>query len=177
MATVGLDCHITLQHADINAGVAYGFILDGDPGGNGPAPSIQREAYDNGDGTFTEKTRHFATILLANDLRNPDGSQHAQTKSATYAMLLLFLQKRSDIQLTTPVGVFGSLYCQGHIATETHYASVSLAAIQLASSGAVFEPADPVLYAQTAWLEDTDIDGGEWSEDGSETNTGYWTEG
>ena len=28
MPTIGLDCNITLTHADINAGLPYGFLLD-----------------------------------------------------------------------------------------------------------------------------------------------------
>jgi len=177
MPTIGVDCHLTLTHANVNGGNPYGFILSGDAEGLGPATAIQREAFDDGDGAYTDKRKYFFTVLLSDSLSNPDGTDHAGTKSAEYALLLSFFSQRTDITLTTPAGVFAGLKATAHHATETHFGAVMQIACQLNDLDAVYEPADTVLYLSSAWLLDTDTSGSEWTDGTDDSETGYWTEG
>ena len=69
-------------------------------------------------------------------------------------MLVSFLAERSGLALTCAPGVYGSLYCQGHIATETHFGAVGEVSCQMGSVGAAFAPADLALYAVSAWVDE-----------------------
>ena len=155
MPTLGVDCHLILQHPSVNGGVAYGFIA-ADNDDLGPAISLQREAFDPAnDGTYTDNRRKwFFTAVCADEVHNPDGSDHTPTRAADYAMLISFLGQRSAITLTTPEGVFGSLKATTHYATEIQYGGVSYITCQLNDAGNQMAPADPTRYAQSVFVDD-----------------------
>ena len=87
MATIGTDCDIILVHPSVNDGDPYGFVLAPDQSNRGSSVSVQRELDDEDE----IQIYIFFTILLADELRNPDGSMHADTRENMYSMLLLYL--------------------------------------------------------------------------------------
>lgn len=147
--TLGLNCHITLQHASVNNGAAYGFVLQRDPRSpnDGPAVSIQKEV-DSAGGI---NDRVFFSILLGDDLVNPNGSRHTDTRAAMYAMLLNFLAQSELLTLVCPAGVLSGLGGLGHVSTEMHYGDHSIVVCQLTDIGVYFPPADPVLFNASIW--------------------------
>jgi len=164
MPTLGVDCQVILQHADVNGGVAVGFMLASEATIGG-AVSVQRERFDNGDGTFDEKEKFFFSVPCANNVRLPNNSVDARTRQKIYDDLIAFLAKNSGVTLYTPVGVYGSLYCLGHLATENHHPALSVITCQFRSDSDVFAPADPTIYLGSYW------DGTyKWDE-------AYWVEG
>ena len=46
----------------------------------------------------------FFTLILADDLHNPDGSEHADSRAIMYTMLLSYLSKTSDLTIGTVMG-------------------------------------------------------------------------
>jgi hypothetical protein len=147
--SLGSNCHITLQHASINGGVTYGFILQRDTRtpAAGPAVSIQKEV--DSDGGINDRV--FFSVLLADSLINPDGSPHTDTRAAMYAMLLLFLAQSADLTLVCPAGVLSGLGALGHVSTEMHYGDHSIVVCQLTDIGVYFPPADPAAFNASVW--------------------------
>lgn len=155
---VGENCHMILTHASVNGGSPYGFILRGENKDYGPDVSIQREVSSDG----TVAVRVFFDVLLADDLVNPDGSKHSDAKAAMYAMLTGYLGKLDDMTMETSIGVIADLKGTGHVATESHYAKVSIVACQLNNAGVYFPPVSAADYNNSIW-------------DGSLTwNSSYW---
>lgn len=150
MPTIGVDCQVALQHTDVNGGVAVGFMLASETTIGGSI-SVQRERFDNGDGTFDEKTKFFFTVICVGNLKLPNGTVDTRTRQQIYDALIPFLRKDSNITLYTPVGVFANLYCLGHIGTENHHPVVSPITCQFRSDSDVFAPADPVIYLGSYW--------------------------
>jgi hypothetical protein len=140
---------MTLQHATVNGGVAYGFILEHDSRrpGDGPAVSIQKEI----DSTGSVMNRVFFSIILADSLVNPDGSIHAASRAAMYSILLNFLAQSSDLVLSCSAGVISDLRALGHVSTEMHYGNHSIVVCQFTDIGVYFPPADPVLFNASIW--------------------------
>jgi len=147
--TLGSNCHLTLQHASVNGGAAYGFVLQRDARAPaaGPAVSIQKEI----DSAGAVKTRVFFSVILGDSLINPDGSSHADARAAMYAMLLNFLSQPSDMILTFPAGVLPGLCALGHVSTEMHYGDHSIVVCQLTDIGVYFPPANPALFNASIW--------------------------
>jgi len=153
MVNPGVDCRIALSHADVQGGEPYGFLLD-DSRDTGPAVSVQRESIRQSDGSFMDSQKYFFTILLADDLPNPDGTTHTQTRVEMYSMLMRYLGQHSQISLLTPTGTFSGLFAAGHYATEVHYPDAALVTIQMSSSGTAFEPVDVTRFVLSQWVDE-----------------------
>jgi hypothetical protein len=148
MATVGTDCHLTLQHNDVNGGAAYGFLLD--PGSRYPEGiAIKREIYS--EETDPNKLWVYFDILLADDLINPDGSAHGVTRAAMYAKLVEFLGKQSDITLSFGLGAIISLGALEYAATEKHYPSFSVIRVQLTNVDSYYGVIDETVLYASVW--------------------------
>lgn len=145
--TVGVNCHMKLTHSSINGGAAYGFVLRGESKDLGPDVSIQREV--SSDGAVTVKV--FFDVLLADDLRNPDGSDHSDSRAGMYAMLISYLAQLDGITLELGVGTLGNLGGTGHVATESHYGGLSVVACQLNNAGVYFPPVDAAAFNNSVW--------------------------
>jgi hypothetical protein len=116
MATIGTDCDIILVHPDVNGGDPYGFVLAPDQSNRGSSVSVQRELDDEDE----IQIYIFFTILLADELRNPDGSMHADTRENMYSMLLLYLAQTTDLSIGMFMGTYLGVGPMGHSATELH---------------------------------------------------------
>jgi len=104
----------------------------------------------------------YFDVLLADNLLNPDGSMHAQTRAQMYSKLLQFLTMPSGIEVSTPVGTFTNLGALGFTADERHLPLSTIVKVQFNNAGYYWSPVAPELLAQSVW-------------DGVLTwNTSYW---
>ena len=147
MPTIGTDCHLTLTHADINGGDPYGFILQRTNNQDDPPVVIQRKVAADGDVTINV----FFNVLLADDLIDPDGGKHSASRTAMYAMLMLYLAETDGLTLTAPVGAIADVGASGHSATETHYPGYSVVACQLTNAGTYYGPVDLTAFGLSVW--------------------------
>ena len=154
--TIGTNCHITLTHPDVNGGADFGFILGpsvlsdlfSDAGRRkGPVLSVQREVETDG----KINVRIYFAILLADNLVNPGGSTHSDTRTAMYASIQDYLSRVSGLIIATEIGVFSSIGALGHSATEMHYGPLSVITCQLNNVGSYFPPADPTALTFSNW--------------------------
>ncbi len=128
MPNIGIDCHLTLTHADINSGDAYGFVLD--PASHWPEGIvIKREVY-TGDAQSMKIWVYF-DVILADNLVNPDGSVHEQTRSEMYARLVEYLGEQEGLILGFALGAITDLGAIEYAAAEKHYAGYSSVRVQL----------------------------------------------
>jgi hypothetical protein len=147
MYTIGQNCHITLSHSTINAGQPYGFILQSEDRDRGPAVSIQRNT--SAEGVITIKV--FFSIILSDQLINPDGSEHSDNKSQMYSRILEYLACKDGLELGTTIGFFSDIGASGHSATEIHFGPLSIVTCQLNNIGLYYPPADPEYYLASVW--------------------------
>ena len=148
--TLGVNCHMTLQHDLLNSGFPFGFILHNDSEDDrlGPAISVQKTVDSDG----AVKTRAFFSVLLGDNLINPDGTKHdCDTRAQMYAMILNFLAKPDHITLICSAGVMTNLCSLGHVSTERHYSDHSLVVCQLTDISTYYPPADAVAYNLSKW--------------------------
>lgn len=166
MPVIGQDCHLILQHPDVNGGLPYGFISPKDCSPRECGVQVTREvtsdaADETNSVTGTQLWLNF-DVLLADNLIAPDGSSRTATRAEDYAMLTAFLARPEGIALTTPAGVYTSLGALGWSADERHLPSHSIIKVGLNNVGYYFPPVDPQLLALSVW-------------DGTLTwNTAFW---
>jgi len=144
---IGEDCSIILTHPQVNSGDPYGFILSPDPQKAGSAFSIQRNLDADGDTHIFL----FATVLLADDLKNPDGSDHSADKQTMYEMLLEFLDQTEEFGITTFDGTFTGLGQLGHTATELHLVEATYISLKFANLTAYHPPTDSDTFFASIW--------------------------
>ena len=147
MAQVGKDCHLSLTHAAVNGGEAYGFLLDEDGGEHGALVSVQRETDSNGQ----TRVRLFFDVLLAERLVNPDGSAHTASRVEMYTALNAYLQQTSGVAVTCTAGVFANVGALGYSAAEMHYPRLTVVACQLNNAGPYFAAVDQHVYDNAVW--------------------------
>ncbi|MBI9049286.1 MAG: hypothetical protein JEZ00_07700 [Anaerolineaceae bacterium] len=146
MAEVGIDCHIKLTHPDVEEGQPCGFLLESS---NNPGAvfSIQRQVDYEGNITI----RVFFDVLAADDLINPNGSQHVLNRGNIYQRITAFLICVDGISVETPVGIFSNIGAQGHSATELHYGEMSVISCQLNNVGPYYPPANAERFYASIW--------------------------
>ena len=147
MPTIGSDCHITLAHAAIDSGTPYGFLVLEDGGIRAGGIQIVREVSTDGG----MRVWVYADILLADHAVNPDGSVHAATRAEDYAKLLLFLDRREGLEMTSPAGALTNLGALGFTADERHLPDHAVVKCQFNNAGSYFPPVDPEQLAQSIW--------------------------
>ncbi|MDR3575341.1 MAG: hypothetical protein P4L50_15885 [Anaerolineaceae bacterium] len=143
---INQDCHITLTHPAVNAGLPYGFILEVTDK-YGADSTVQREVQSDGSCII----RYYFHVMLQDGMIEPGGARHIPTRLAMYAMLQQYLIQTSAVTLTTVVGTFTNLAAIGHAATEKHYQNLSIVACQFTNAGLYYSPADPTLFAGSQW--------------------------
>ena len=151
MPTIGQDCDLILIHEDVNNGYPYGFVLALDPSKAGSAISIQRSL----DSIDEVQIYLFATILLADDLKNPDGSEHSDNRDTMYSMLLDFLEQTQDISIGTFMGTYLGLGQIGHSSTELHLVDASFISLKFANISTYHAPISSDLFFGSKWQPDT----------------------
>jgi hypothetical protein len=148
MPTIGTDCHVTIKHEDINGGVAYGFLVD--PRGSWPeGVVIKREVYT--EESEPMKVWIYFDVILADNLRNPDGSKHADTRQAMYTKLVEYLEKQKGIMVTFALGALTNLGAIEYAATERHFPGYSSIRVQLTNAGAYFGVVSGADFDNSFW--------------------------
>lgn len=143
---LGKNCDVRFTHADVNEGEPFGFLFAYDSSVRGNSLSVQR-VVENGVITI----RVYFTLLLADDLKNPDGSEHIDSRALMYARLLEYLEQSDSISLDTVVGVFAGMVSSGHSATELHQPDVTYFALQFYNLDDYHPPIDSEMYFASLW--------------------------
>ena len=154
MPTIGTDCDITLTHPSVNSGVPYGFILTPDPTHSRSGVSIQREVDINGNISIFL----FFSIMLADDLLDPDGGEHSDGRETMYEMLLDFLEQSTQIAVSTVLGTWCGIGTIGHAATELHLIKGSVISVKLTNMSEYRPPVDSDQFFASAWQPATPDD-------------------
>ena len=147
MATIGRDCDLILIHPEVNSGAPYGFVLTPSPNETPSAVSIQREI--DADGVINIYI--FFTLILADNLRNPDGSEHEHNRATMYNFLLNYLSKTSGITIGTVMGNWLGIGPLGHSATEMHLPDASIISIKLYNATTYHPPVSETLFLSSLW--------------------------
>ena len=147
MPTIGEDCDLILIHPDVNSGDPYGFVLTPSPNDTPSAVSIQREITAEGEISIYL----FFSIILADNLRNPDGSEHTDGRATMYNFLLNYLSKTSGITIGTVMGNWLGIGPLGHAATEMHLPEASFISIKLYNATTYHPPVSEELFLNSLW--------------------------
>lgn len=145
---IGTDCDITFTHPLVNSGAPYPFILAVDPSIRGGSISIQR-LVEQTDGTVS--IRLSLTVVLADDLKNPDGSEHANSRSTSYAKLIDYLGRIDGLTINTVMGAYTGLAPLGFSATELHQPNRSHIACQFDNISAYHAPISATTFWDSVW--------------------------
>jgi hypothetical protein len=164
---IGIDCDITLTHASVNSGNAYGFLLKATSINRRGVVKIKREAYDVGAGNYQDRLSIECVIICADNLINPNGSKHSAGRTAMYNMLVSFLAQRSAITLIHAGGTITSLYATLVTTTEEVLPDRTEVTLKLNNGVAPQVPPEEQITGQIAVVYGT-IDGV------ASTNTGTW---
>jgi len=147
MSTIGTDCDIIMEHPDVNGGDPYGFVLAPDASNKGSSVSVQRELDEDDE----IQIYIFFTILLADQLKNPDGSMHVETREVMYTMLLEYLEQTEDLSIGTFMGTWLGIGPMGHSATELHLIDGSYISCKLTNISAYHPPIDSGIFFGSEW--------------------------
>ena len=147
MPQLGADCDLILVHPDVNSGDPYGFVLTPDPVHKTSAVSIQREITTLGVTTIYI----FFTLVLADDLKNPDGSDHTANREAMYSMLLDYLSQSSGLSVGTVLGTWLGIGPLGHSATELHLVNGSFISVKLGNVSTYHPPVSSTIFFGSEW--------------------------
>jgi len=175
MPTIGVDCDITLQHPDVNGGNPVGFLLavpkQQDLKSYGPAISIQYETLQDALGTAEDILHAYLTILIADNIQNPNGSIHAESAVTMRTFLLDIISKHTSITLTTRTGVHGGLkslsetintiigYQVFPMMDDMIYSEIETIKVHLTTRSSSFAPVNPAVYLDSLWVDQASYTG------------------
>ena len=173
MAVIGKDCHITLQHEDVNLGAACGFILDPQSKNRPESVEIKREIFSEPE--TLENIWVWFDVLLADHVLGPDGGVFEDeslilpgggsppaSRMGMYTKLMAFLEKDEGITLSFGLGSITGLGALGFTTVEKHYAEYSSVRIELNNTGKYYGIINTQALVNSVW-------------DGSLTwETSYW---
>jgi hypothetical protein len=175
MATIGTDCDITLQHAEVNGGEPVGFLLALPENQKlkpyGPAINLQYETLQSSLGDPETVFHVYVNILLADHLQNPDGSTHTETAFQMRGWLMDLVSKHSEIYLTTRFGVYANLktlsetintligYQVYPMMEYNQYAEIETARVHLTTRSGSFGAIDPIIYSNSFWVDEATYTG------------------
>ena len=149
MPTVGEDCDVILVHPDVYAGDPYGFVLTPDAASKRSGLSIQREIDEGSIYIYI-----FFTLILADELKNPDGSEHTDDRATMYSQLLEYLDQTDGLAVGTVMGTFLGIGPLGHSATGMHMPDGSYMSVKLSNTGEYTPPVDGDLFFGSLWQDD-----------------------
>jgi len=148
---IGQDCDVIFIHPDVNDGNPYGFVLTPDPSKSGSSFSVQRKL---GDDQATTGILIYFTIILADDLKNPDGSEHADSRSTMYDMLLDYMENLTGLSIDTVIGTYVGLGQFGHTLTELHLVEATFESLKFANIDTYHPPIESSLFYGSLWQDD-----------------------
>ncbi|MEE4195934.1 MAG: hypothetical protein V2J07_12110 [Anaerolineae bacterium] len=141
------NCHLILQHPDVNGGENCGFILAEKPHQPGPAVVVEQEHTSDGEDFL------FVSfdVLLAEDARAPDGRTCPWSRSEMTENLFAVLQQADSITLSCTAGVISGLSATGRIAEAKHTKDASLVSCQLSRGITYFRPVPLEDFQASVW--------------------------
>ena len=107
MATIGTDCHITLQHSSVNSGTAVGFLIATDK--RGPMVRVGRRRWGEAIWADQGASRRSLSLTVTGlpRMKNPNGSEHSLTPAQIRTYLESFWAvKASPLTLADALGSF-----------------------------------------------------------------------
>lgn len=155
MTTINEDCNVTIRHADVNAGVAVGFLLDPDSKlypdymveiTRERVTSLELDLFPTG-----EKVVVTFDVLLADDLILPNGDLSAVSRSAAYTLLNSFMDQDDGIEVTTILGTILNLRALGKIAKERHQLDHSIVRVSFTNAGQYWPSVDADTLSLSVW--------------------------
>jgi len=154
LPTIGSDCDLVLIHPAVSDGNPTGFVLSPDAANSGSSFSVQRELDSDG----YVHVFIFFTILLADQLRQPDGSIDTTGRDAMYALLMQYLEKVDGLSIETVIGTFMGVGPLGHSATEMHLVDASYISCKFTNLDVYHPPIDSEILFGSLWQADTPED-------------------
>jgi len=150
---IGKNCEIKLQHPDVNSGDEYGFLLNKDGSIKEQGVQFKRQVVSDpvNYNVATTLMWFYFDVLCGPVASNPDGTKRAITRMTDYIMLMDFLSKTKDIQLTTTVGTFVDVGSLGWSVDERHLHDHSIIKCNLNNIGYYFPPVDPDILQLSVW--------------------------
>jgi len=147
---LGENCDLILIHEDVNNGEPYGFVLSPSPSDKSRSISIQRQLDDEG----ATSIYIFASIIMADDLKNPDGSEHTDRRQTMYNKLLDYLNNLTGISVGSVMGTYLGLGQIGHSTTELHLIDATYISLKLTNITAYNPPVDSEIFFASEWQPD-----------------------
>ena len=154
MATIGVDCDILIAHPEVDEGRPYGFLVEPKSEKYGPVVQVHYEKYTNPDYSSSDVRHLWATVMIADEMMNPDGSIHQETAAEMYAKLIELLTKPDQIILITRMGGMAGLKSSGHVMEQHIYPGVVLVNCQLSTQGSVYQPVNYDYYTRSYWVDE-----------------------
>lgn len=151
MPTPGIDCDITLTHADVNAGEPLGFVLQAANTRTGPQVRIHHEVYTDAQAQPFAVRHLWFDVLIADDLLAPNGSRLGSPASALLTHLTAIAAAYSNIALNTRLGVISGLYALEHALIYSIRHDHTVITVHLTTRSTNFQPADPAYYFASVW--------------------------
>jgi hypothetical protein len=148
-ATIGQDCHVILSHPDISAGAYYGFVCPKDGSNHEGGVEFIREV--SSDPAIGTDLWVYFDVILADDLKQPDGTKRPYTRAQDYAKLLLYLAKQDNLTVISPAGAMVGLGALGFAADERHMPKHSIIKCQFNNKGTYFPPVSADRVRLSVW--------------------------
>jgi hypothetical protein len=151
-AIVGVNCDVALFHPEIDNGEPVGFLCEAKVK-YGPPVTVHWEAYDQADGTISDVRHMWCTILIGDDLVNPNGSKHAETGAYMYGKLVEIAMKHRNIGVVTQLGTMTGLRSSGHVMIQNIYPDIQTVLVNLTTRLTNFAPVDTGRYLDSKWVD------------------------
>jgi hypothetical protein len=158
-AIVGQNCDLALFHAEVDDGEPLGLIAEAQPK-YGPPVAVHWEVYSQATGEISEVRHLWVTVMIADDLVNPNGSRHEQTGTETYGKLVEIVTKNRGIGLITRLGAMTGLKSSGHVMIQRIFPGLQTIEIHLTTRLTNFAPVDPTRYVESRWVDEDAYQGG-----------------
>ncbi len=154
MPTIGVDCDLMLAHPEVDGGQAYGFLVEPKSKTYGPVVQVHWEKYTQADGSISDVRHLWVTVMIADEMMNPDGTLHQATAAEDYAALVALLTKPDQLTLITRLGAIAGLVSTGHVMEQQIYPEVVLVVCQLSTKSNVFQPVNYEMYLRSLWVDE-----------------------
>lgn len=164
MATLEADCDIILQHAAVNGGVGYGFLLVRYADKN-QTVKVERWAYTDLAAAYVDRFKVSCRLYLRDGAKNPNGQIRAESRAEDYARLLSLLAQRTGLRLSAQIGDFTALHATLEVTEEFHHQSHSEIVLVLNNGG----------YDETVPIDFLDYNNSQWDGTLSTWGEAYWT--
>jgi hypothetical protein len=143
---------VALFHPEVDAGEPVGFLCEAKVK-YGPPVTVHWEAYTDPLGGIAEVRHLWCTILISDDLVNPDGSRHAENSTYMYGKLVEIAMKHRDIGLITKLSAMTGLRSSGHVMIQNIYPDIQTVVLSLTTRLTNFAPVDPGRYMESKWVD------------------------